>query len=193
MTFAPDSSVAGYLGPSGAQLDDTALEDFLHDVVAGITGLDGTLVRPRWQEEPPNWPPFRTNWVSIGVASTTPDTFAYENHLPDGEGSDDMRRHEVFDLACSFYGPDADAMADTLRDGFQVAQNRTALFMAGMGLVSCGPSTAAPVLLKERWLNRTDMVVTIKREIRRTYPVLNILSVDGSVTNGPLAANVHAG
>jgi hypothetical protein len=58
MPFVPDSRTAGYLGPRDTpqQLVDGAWDDFLHDVIAGTTGLDPTLVRPRWQSEPPNIP-----------------------------------------------------------------------------------------------------------------------------------------
>lgn len=184
MTTPNDSSTGGYIVPTSAPpLDDDALHDFLQVMVAGITGLDGTLVRPRWQAEPPNWPPFGENWVAIGIVSADYDTFAWETHLDVGAGYDDTQRHQRFNLMCSFYGPNADSYAGRLLCGLGVGQNREAMFLAGMGLVACSGVTAAPMLLKERWLNRSDITVTIRREIRATYPVLSLLTAPGRVSS----------
>ena len=52
------SATGGFLSPlsTPAPLEDQALADFFQQYVAGITGIAGNLVRPRWQAEPPNIP-----------------------------------------------------------------------------------------------------------------------------------------
>ena len=174
-----DSSTGGFLSPSGSPpLDDDALDDFLQALVVGITGLPGQMVRPRWQEEPPNLPPVGTNWAAIGVTHRTADTFAVEQHDGSGQGADTLIRHESVDLLCSFYGPLAETNGALLRDGLGIAQNREVLQANSMGIVSVGDLTKAPELVKNRWLNRTDLTVVIRRQITRTYPVLNLLSAE---------------
>jgi hypothetical protein len=51
-----------------------------------------------------------------------------------------------------------------------------------MAFVSCGDLTAVPVILKQRWLYRVDLPFTIRREIVRVYPVLNLLTATATVT-----------
>lgn len=189
-----DSSTGGYLPPAADPLYDDALDDFLHDVVAGVTGLGNTVVRPRWQPEPPDLQAFGTDWVGFGVTSHRSDTHAFTDFSRTVPGSYFEQRHEVFDLFCSFYGPHADRNAARLRDGLQIAQNREALYLAGMGLVSASDLTSAPELIKERWLNRSDLTVTLRREIRRVYPVLYFLSSAGSIVTdiSPLTVTFDA-
>lgn len=177
-----DSSVAGPLVPTtSSTLEDDALDDFFQAWVVGITGLQGQHVRPRWQPDPPNLPPRAVTWAAIGVTQRTSDTFPVEQHSADGQGASTLIRHEVLNLLCSFYGPSAQAAAAQLRDGVSIAQNREVLTLAGMGLVSVGDLARAPELVKNQWLNRTDLTVVIRREIRRIYPVLNILSAAASI------------
>lgn len=178
-----DSSTRGFLAPAiePAPLEDDALDDFLQAIVVGITGLSGTLVRPRYQKVTPNTPECDVDWAAIGVMHRRADTFAAELHEGAGEGSSTMIRHEELDLLCSFYGPNAQAYGARLRDGISIAQNREELTRAGMGLVSVGDIVRAPDLLKNQWRNRGDLPLTIRREIRRVYPVLNLLSAGGTI------------
>lgn len=178
------SATGGYLTPDpiGPQpLEGDALVDFMQAIVVGITGLDGRMVRPRWQPEPPNLPNADESWVAIGITSTRRDTNAYVQHDGDGDGADNLQRHEEIDLLTSFYGPQADEYVSLLRDGLQVAQNREVMQLAGMGLVDTGDAIRAPTLVKDRWLHRIDMRVTVRRQILRRYPVLNLQSAQGTL------------
>jgi len=182
-----DSSTGGYLAPSPPPItDDVSLEVFLQAIVVAITSLPGNMVRPRWQPEPPNLPDYGTDWCAIGITNSTPDTFAYEDDTNVGaeQGGAEFQRNEVFDLDCSFYGPNDDGFADTLRDGLAVAQNREVLFLNAMGLVGVGERVRGSELIKGRWLRRADLTVTFRRQIRRTYQVLSFLSSAGAVSDG---------
>lgn len=75
---AADSSGFGFVQPNvtmPAPLAGTSLANFLQQMVSGITGIDQTLVRPRWQTEPPNRPAQATNWAAIGVERRRPEGF----------------------------------------------------------------------------------------------------------------------
>jgi len=54
-------------------LMDAALDAVFQALVVGITGLPGTLVRPRWQPVPPTQPSVTTNWAAIGVTTNAAD------------------------------------------------------------------------------------------------------------------------
>lgn len=155
----------------------------MQNIIAGITQLPPNMVRPRWQREPPNIPDRDVDWCAIGITGSDPeDGWAYLYHDPSGDGRDTVMQHESFDVLCSFYGPNAEAYSGLLRDGFQVPQNREVLQLNAMGLVRVSGNTRAPALLKNEWLERTDRTVTIHRQIRRQYPVLNIKSIPYTIT-----------
>lgn len=175
------SNQAGYLTPVGAApLEGEALQDFLQEVLVGITGLNGKMVRPRWQPEPPNIPNAGEAWAAFGIVRRVKDTNAAVAHSGAGEGTDKLQRQEALHLLASFYdlgsSGQADKYAELLADGFQIAQNREVLQAAGYAFVESGEPTPVPSLLKERWLYRVDVPLVIRRQIDRTYNVLNLES-----------------
>lgn len=183
-----DSTTAGYLTPDAnpAPLEDGSLIGFFQQVVVGLTGLDGSLVRPRWQTQLPTPPDNTVTWVAIGVTHRKGDTFAFEGHAPllnNGNGSDVIQRQEELTVLCSIYGPAADSTAEMLREGLSVEQNRAVLSASGMNLVSVGEVGTIPVMLNTQWYYRVDVPVHIRREIIRTYPVLTLLSSQGTVSS----------
>ncbi len=176
-----DSSTGGYLAPGTTRpVEDDAFEDFVGDVVTGITGLARGLVRPRWQIKPPPHPDITTNWCAIGVAVVTSDYGAVKIHHPEGQGGDELQRHDTVELLASFYGPAAYSLASRLRDGLMVAQNREAMRAGGVNLLECTRMRTASDLLNERWIRRVDLEIHLRRAFVRTYPILNLLSVPGA-------------
>jgi hypothetical protein len=185
-----DSSTGGYLQPplsTGGELDDNALENFIGDVVAGITGLDRNLyVRPRWQPTPPQVPAFNTNWCAVGLKDADPDTFAFVGHDPTGEGSDIEYSNEILAIYCTFYGPSKFMYANILARGLQIAQNREALQLQGYGLVSCGKSTMGADLLNEVEVQTAEVEFSLRRSQTFTYPILSLESATVEVRlDGP--------
>lgn len=204
-----DSSTGGYLVPKPtpypAPLSGASLEDFLHDLFSGITGLASDKVRPRWQPVPANRPAISVDWLAFGVVSRVADTFAVQGHeqprwdetgrnydttgnstaaIFDEDPYDIVMRHEVLDILCSFYGPSCEDLASILREGLSLAQNREALQLNQMGLVSCGDILNVPSLVNDQWYKRADMSVQIRRLIQRAYPILNVASAGiGLVTD----------
>jgi hypothetical protein len=172
--MATNSSQAGYLAPSSAAVYDDALDDFLQQVIVGLTGLPGSLVRPRWQAEPLQRPDFTVNWVSFGLARSEVDPFAYEAHDPAGEGPTIVERDEILTYAHSFYGPNAHGLVERLRDGFEIPQNRDVLASGGLGLIEVQEAVKVPSLLAERWVPKIDVSILYRRRTRRAYPVLTI-------------------
>jgi hypothetical protein len=182
---ARDSSERGFLQPVAPvlPLDDDALEDFLQQWMAGVAGVDGTMVRHRWQPEPPNIPDFGTDWVAIGITRVVTETFPWIGG--NDPLYDQMQRHQTIDVMASFYGPHSASIAGRLRDGLFVSQNREILLLNEMGLVEVGEQRRAPDLIKNQWVDREDLTVTVRRRIVRQYPVRNIIEAHGVVTAQP--------
>lgn len=175
------SATGGYLAPLAADLDDDGLSDVLETAVAGITGLPGQYVRPRWQATPPTQPDPTVNWVALGILAGTPDYSPYIRHDGTGDGTSTSQRHEDFALMASFYGPGCRGLAAVLRDGLYIDQNRETLRANGIALVDIGAITAVPDLVNNQWINRCDVTVNFRRRVDRTYAVLNILSASGAL------------
>lgn len=180
--MANDSSTGGYLVPSSpAPIEDAALEDVIQGIVVGITGLPGTMVRPRWQPTPPKQPPPATNWCAIGIMRTYGETYAAIVHSASGNGSDTLQRHYSLDLLASFYGPSGQLYAGLFRDGLLIEQNREVMAANGMALYEAREIIAAPELTNTQWIRRFDVPFTLRRQVNRTYPVLNLLSAEGTI------------
>lgn len=171
-----DSSTGGPLLPSSGPLEGQALNRFIQQWIVGISGLDGTMVRPRWQTEPSNIPDAGEAWASIGISVVSSDDFPFVDGV-------DLQRHEDLNLLCSFYDLGTNGLASyyaaLVRDGTAIPQNREVLTNAGMGLASVGALQAVPSLLKLRWLYRVDLPLVVRRAIQRNYDVLWVLSADG--------------
>lgn len=182
--MANDSSTGGYLVNIGAPaLQDAALDALLQQVVVGLTGIDGSLVRPRWQPVVPKQPEPVVDWCAIGVTSFDRDDYPAEEHDGTGNGSDKQTRWETLSVLASLYGPNGNGNASALRDGLYVAQNREAMVAVGMDLVDAGAVTAAPDFVNQQWIRRYDVLIRLRRWVQRTYPVLNLLSAPTSITS----------
>lgn len=173
MTYlAPDPS------PAPVPVYEDALENVFHDFISGITGIAGSLVRPRWQAFPPNQPDFGTDWCAFGIQVTEADTFPFLGHEASphgGLGADTLERDEFFKILHSFYGPNASAMQSRYRDGAQIEFNRYALTAAGVKLRYFLEATTVPALLKERWVKRVDVMVMFSRRVKRSYSVPSLV------------------
>lgn len=155
------------------------LTQFIQTVLVGVSGLPGTLVRPKWQTEPPKQPDIEVDWMAFGIEIATPDANGYL--AVNIDGSSDSQRHEDLEVSCDIYGPQALAIAGIIRDGFQVPQNRDALFVANMGFVNVSGARRIPDLVNERFINRRVMSVFLRREIQRTYAIPTLLSANGTI------------
>lgn len=189
--MANTSATGGYLSP-GSPLppEDAALDAIFQQAIVGITGLDGTLVRPRWQAVVPQQPEPSTNWCAFGITDTGPADFPAVEHDGIGDGASMLHRHEEITLLASFYGPGASGNAKTLRDGLYLSQNREALQAAGIDLIGTDDIRAAPDLINQQWVRRFDLPLNFRRHAVRTYPILNLLSGDAVLeTDVQISAN----
>jgi hypothetical protein len=184
-----DSTTGGPLLPNVPEpLEDADLVAIFQQLVAGLTGIDGTLIRPRWQAVPPQQPDANTNWCALGVATETADdnpSIVHDGNSGSGptQGVDIYVRHEEIEVYTTFYGPGAQAAGKRLRDGIAMPQNSEALHPSDIRWVSCGPLRAVPEVVNQQWIRRYDMLLLFRRKVTRTYGVRNIASSDSTITD----------
>lgn len=164
------------------------LEDFLQQMVAGVSGLDGEMVFPRWQADAPVLPPWGTDWAAIGTIERRNLGYSAVIHRGEGDGYDELQRHEEFDLLCSFYGPKSLEFITNLHDGLGIWQNYSMLRKVGVALVDVGTTRRLPEIIKNSWTERSDKMLTFRRIIIRNYPILNLLSAKAEIITGNYTA-----
>ncbi|MFG1429181.1 phage neck terminator protein [Roseixanthobacter glucoisosaccharinicivorans] len=176
------SASGGYLVPSspGPAWDDQ-LDDVLQAMIVGITGLPGSVVRPRWQPNQPKQPEPSVDWCAVGVTHVENDTFAARIHSGAGDGSDTLQRHATLTVMASFYGPHRMGFAGLLSDGLLIPQNLEAIVTAGLLIRQASDVVSAGDLFNQNWIARADVLMTFRRQINRTYPVLNVVSGVGTI------------
>lgn len=180
-----DSSTGGYLSPTGTSpLADADLADAFQAMVVGITGLAGKMVRPRWQPNPPPQPEASIDWCAIGVQPVETEGSPYIAHDGSGDGSDSVTQWETVEVLASFYGPAGQANAIRLRDGIVVPQNCEGLLANGIVFVEARRVVQANALVNQTWFPKYDLALTFRRQVTRTYPILNLLSADGTIGDG---------
>jgi len=218
--MANDSSTGGYLVPSddptSAPVQDFGLDAIFQKLIVGLTGLPGSLVRPRWQPVAPRQPDVTTDWCAIGVTDIEPDNdpvFYHAGQFEDGvvtndtmvvtadgtpvdasntNGQDNMQRQKVISLLASFYGPNGMANADQAADGLYVCQNQGILGSVNIGLVDVSNVTPAPDLINQMWVRRYDFTIRVRRQTKRTYSILNLLELQASINADGLQVNVSS-
>jgi len=172
------SATGGYLTPTTGPVDDQALRRFLQAMIVGVTGLTGPMVRPLWQKNPPPIPNIDVDWIAFGITEQRPDANPFHKQ---NANNATLIRHEEFDVRCSVYGPSCQNYTGRLREAMYLAQNRENLYLAGMGLVGFSPTTHIPELINDRWFERADITMTLRREIKREYPILNFVAAEGTI------------
>ena len=176
------SATGGYLIQTEVPLPGgLTLNQYIQQVIVGITGLAGTLVRPKWQKEPPKvLPNPEDNYCAFGIRIFNPDANAFTKLDEDGEGSV-LQRHEELNIECSFYGSNCQKNAGNLRDGLQITQNREALTAANIGFKETSATNYVPELHGQVWYPRCDITVVLRRQIDKTFSVLSIESSAGTI------------
>jgi len=179
MSATYDSTQLGFVRETNSPLEDPGFTDLIQQMVVGITGLPGSMVRPRWQDNPPNQPPKSANWCAMGVNVYTPQNYPYIFHDPNaagGMGQDVMLDWSTFEVLASFYGPAAVANAGRLRRGCYIDQNLDTLIINGINLREVGEQRNIPDIFNNQYVDRCDVSLIMSRETISHFPIRNIIS-----------------
>lgn len=169
-----DSSTGGYLLPNNTVTEDIGLENFLHGVFVGITGLDNTLVRPAYQENEPIIPDISVDWMAFNLSNRITINTPSIKMEDDGQTASSYREERI-DVICSFYGPNCHYNASNLSQGIWLSQNREVLRTQDIGLYDTEDTIFAPEFINNRYYRRCDVTIGLIRGVKRDY---NILSLD---------------
>jgi hypothetical protein len=172
---ANTSATGGYLdiAPSPGRI---AVEDLLHDAIVGITGLDGTLVRPRWQPDPPKQPALDVNWCAFGIVGIDNDGVQVIHN----DDVSYVHAERLLTVLVSFYGPGADDLAERLANGLHVAQNREQMIAHSLAFVSVGSIVPVPELIGTKWLRRVDLQIVIRKGTPREAGRVRVLNLQSA-------------
>lgn len=172
------SATGGYLTPTNTALDNNALKRFIHSVLVGVTGIDNTLVRPAYQPNQPVIPDIGVDWCAFSIVNRRPAAMPWTKQ---GEADAQLSTNELFDVFVNFYGPNCMGYAAILRDGLQVPQNSSALNDAGMAVIGAQDVIYLPELINDRWFERADITINLNRNLSRTYAILTLLGIEGTL------------
>lgn len=186
-----DSSTGGTLLPIVTPATGPALRLVIQALLAGLLDLPGNLVRQNWQVDVPPVPAIDINWCGFGVTVVREDANTYSAQTNDT--TSEVQRHEEFEVVCSCYGPACEEYAGRIRDGLSIAQNQEALMLAGIACVGVQGPRHVPELIQDRYQDRADVIVTMRREVRRSYAVFVFVGVTDTIVTDHLVPLTRSG
>ena len=160
-------------------LDSKTVEDLMHETIVAVTGLQNSLVRPRWQADPPEVPEPEVSWCAFGVTSEDAANFPYIEH---GDGQSLITDTSEINILVSFYGVNHRDYAKKLRMGLHVQNNLHLLRKAGIAFVKAGNISNVPAQVALGWRARADLNITLRLETRCSFIVPNIEHICSFVT-----------
>jgi hypothetical protein len=158
--------------------NEVALRRFLQGVLVGVTGLEPSNVRPRWQTNPPVIPDATVDWAAFGISKRTGSS---DVSIEQKEFSATINRQEQLEVLVSVYGPNAESYCELFREGIALGQNRETLFLACIGSVETTPMLHVPELLNNQWYNRCDFTWVLNRETNKDYQILCLVGAIGAI------------
>ena len=177
------SATGGVLLPAqAAPDDDDFLDSIFQGLIAAITGLDGDLVRTRWQTEVPQEPPIDTNWCAFNVSAEEGDCPAIEWHSETQTCTYTI--HDEITVLAMFYGPASRQYARQLRDGLRIPQNTEGLLTNNIRFRTSDRIRNVSEKVNQQMRRRQDISLRFRQEVVREYPILGLLSAAVEVSTG---------
>jgi hypothetical protein len=168
--------MADYLVPTdlGGNLEDDAFEDFLHDWLAGISGLAEDMVRPAFQANPSPFPDSGNTWMAFTFRRSKGDWD------PVVRGTSIFRMEEIR-ILCGFYGPASGARVMQFRMSTGINQNIWPLHEQRMAFVSVDEGIIVSEKIKGKFQRRMDVEVVLRRAVQFSYAVPELASATGQI------------
>ncbi len=180
-----DSTSSGFLRSTGnPPLNDDQLQDLLQTWFVGLVGIDPSLVRPRWQANPPDRPPAEINWLAFGIADRPGDWDGHVSHVAattTSPAGDLLYANEELVIECSAYGPGSDAIRSAIWTGTKISQNLDLLRANGMGFIEVGQPRSFGERIKQIIIRRVDFRVRLRRAVGLLYSVQDLDSASASL------------
>ena len=167
------SETGGYLREPESVMNHKALEDAIHAMLTGITGIEAALVRPAFQGEPLAEPPIDVDWCGFYLRDASAVNYPYVGYAPDGDGSGvtDIVDKEIH---LYFYGPHSEEFAGMVRRGLHVEQNHREFRKSGIVVKRVGNVIQVPEIVHGKWLSRSDLIIYATVAFFAEYPVFQL-------------------
>lgn len=146
----------------------------LHSAISGITGLANTLVRPRYQANPPNIP--NEDWIAFGVSSIESD-YSNSNSIIAGDGlSTTFKYNQRVEILVSFYGDNAEAISNKLCRGLLIEQNRAELRTKDIVYHGSDTLFSNYEKINTTWIKRVECSLSFGRKVTNEYDEKSLLT-----------------
>lgn len=184
--MANDSRDPGILAPVP---DFVVALDVVRNVLAEISGLDPSMIRRRWQPNPPPMPKAFTDWIALSVdalqSEGIPEIDHFDRDISDPEAANSTARiKQTISFRASCFGPGALNIAESLRAGLSMPFNNVALQEVGLTMLFVDPQLVrSPDLVNGRWIDKWDISFKVGRMACRTFNVRSIASAETTIIN----------
>lgn len=174
------SKSKGFLTPVGAiPVYDDELDTVFRHFIAGVTGLDESLVGSCWNGSLPAQTTGETTWCQAAVVSCggNPGPSIVHNGTDpaDGDdGTDVLTWQEELTLLTRFYGPKAGFYAALLKYGCMVKQNADELLEWGIAFAAADKTFSEIVTVNNLEVKETSFSLYFRRSVSFTYQVRHI-------------------
>lgn len=174
--------------PSYCDPYDEVFFEGMNNLLAGITGIDSTLVQQGWQftsptvmENAPSRKPGKyinkLGWIINSI--TSPQNPGLEE---DESGEFILlTTRDTIQISCEFLGDKSTFYAVRLRDGLSIEQNRIEIEKLGFDIGTTTEITHEPDLYNTNWYQKAYIGLEFSRTWQRKYSVLSF--IDAQVEN----------
>ena len=175
------SKTKGFLTPVGAMpAYDNDLDTVFRQFIAGVTGLDSSLVGSYWNESlpaPATDEACRCQAAVVSYGGNPGPSIVHNGKDPvDGDdGTDVLTWQEELTLLTRFYGPKAEFYAALLKYGCMVKQNADELLAHGIVFASADKTVSEIVTVNNLPVKETAFSLYFRRSVSFTYQVRNIV------------------
>ena len=175
------SSTGGYLLLVPEALPNgLTLVQFIQQLIVGITGLNGSLVREKYQTNAPKIEEVEINWCSFSLSTLQKDYDGFIKQNQSGDNSE-VTRHQKLIVSASFYGPNSNQIASQFCNGFLLSQNREVLRSGNLNFNGTSDVTFVPEKKNEQWFKRHDVTLTLTQKEVNTTAVQSLESYSGTI------------
>ncbi len=159
--------------PVTSSQSEIQVQNVLHTLLVGLSGLDKTLVRPAYQPKPPKTPDLDVTWCAFDISDDTEDAA----QMIQGVDQAQIHTEDVLSVRITVYGPGSRDLCKQIKRGLHVPDNLVWLRRHHMALVSIGTIVRLAEEHGGTWLARSDLPLTLRIGTAATDGIIPIYSL----------------
>lgn len=151
----------------------------IHDFIAGVTGIDNTLIRPMYQPNPPTIPPLGTDWIAYNITSR--DEIGHSYQSVSTLDVFKMQQQKELELTISIYGSNALQNITNFRAAIELSQNWDSLRPYNISFQQCGKAIRSPELYNMRWLDKYTIIISLNQLAITNAPIISLINATPTI------------